>query len=75
MTYHKNSNACICHYCGKMKPLPKKCPQCGGNHIRHFGAGTEKLEEAIKAMFPENKIERMDFDTIKRKGSLAKILC
>lgn len=74
MTYHKNSNACICHYCGKMKPLPKKCPQCGGNHIRHFGAGTEKLEEAIKAMFPENKIERMDFDTIKRKGSLAKIL-
>lgn len=74
LTYHKESNACICHYCGKTMPLPAVCPECGSRYIRHFGVGTEKLEEEIKKYFPYINTERLDFDSTKRKGSLEKIL-
>lgn len=74
MTYHKGEDACICHYCGKNVRLPKTCPVCGGNRIRHFGMGTEKLEEEINKLFPDARTDRLDLDTIKRKGSLERIL-
>ena len=69
MTYHKGAKRLICHYCGKTKRLPDLCPVCGSNKIRHFGAGTEKLELDTKRMFPDARVERMDFDTTRRKNS------
>lgn len=74
LTYHKAQNAAVCHYCGKMEPLPNKCPECGSKYIRHFGTGTEKVEEITLEMFPEYSIERLDLDTIKLKGSVDKII-
>lgn len=69
MTYHKGAKRLICHYCGKTKRLPDLCPVCGSNKIRHFGAGTEKLELETKRMFPNARVERMDFDTTRRKNA------
>lgn len=69
MSYHKEADALICHYCGKRKRLPKRCPDCGSSLIGRFGAGTEQLEEKAKELFPELSIERLDLDTAKRKGS------
>ncbi len=74
LTYHKAENAAICHYCGKMEPLPKVCPECGSKYIRHFGTGTEKVEEYTLNMFPDYSAARLDLDTIKVKGSIDKIL-
>jgi primosomal protein N' (replication factor Y) (superfamily II helicase) len=74
LTYHKESNRMSCHYCGYFEAVPKTCPTCGSRYIKFFGTGTEKVEEAVKEYFPEATTARLDLDTIKKKGSLNKIL-
>lgn len=74
LTYHKAGGQAVCHYCGYHEPAPNKCPECGSKYIRYFGSGTEKLEEAVSDLFPEYAAERLDLDTVKRKGELARKL-
>ena len=74
LTYHKEDNQMSCHYCGHAEPVPKVCPECGSRYIKFFGTGTEKVEEAVKEYFPQATTARLDLDTIKKKGSLNKIL-
>lgn len=69
MTYHKNVSKLVCHYCGRTKNQPKICPSCGSKKIKEFGAGTEKLEEEIKELFPKAKVIRMDSMTAKDKST------
>ena len=63
LTYHKSSNALVCHYCGKKSPLPGKCPKCGSKFIKYIGAGTERVEETVRKMWPDAKVSRFDIDT------------
>ena len=74
LTYHKAQNEAICHYCGFREKVPGLCPACGSKYIRHFGTGTEKVEEAVREIFPEYSVERLDMDTAARKGSIDRIL-
>lgn len=74
LTYHKAGGQAVCHYCGYHEPAPNKCPECGSKYIRYFGSGTEKLEEAVSDLFPEYAVERLDLDTVKRKGELTRKL-
>ena len=74
MTYHKAQNQAVCHYCGHKEPVPTTCPVCHSGMIRHFGAGTEKVEEFAKEAFPDAAIDRLDMDTAKGKGSIDRIL-
>ena len=74
LTYHKTGGQAVCHYCGYHEPAPNKCPECGSKYIRYFGSGTEKLEEAVSDLFPEYAAERLDLDTVKRKGELTRKL-
>ena len=74
LTYHKAENKGICHYCGYREDIPTTCPACGSKYIKHFGAGTEKVEEMAAEAFPQAVIDRLDMDTTKRKGSIEKIL-
>ncbi|WP_075841180.1 primosomal protein N', partial [Clostridium perfringens] len=68
MTYHNNGYL-VCHYCGNTEKMPKLCPKCGSNYVKHFGVGTEKLEEAVHHYFKEAKVLRMDVDTTRKKNS------
>ncbi len=74
MTYHKNQNYLTCHYCGYSQKNLKTCPECQSHYIKHFGIGTQKVEEEIHDIFPDASILRMDFDTITAKNSHQKIL-
>lgn len=74
MTYHKGAGALICHYCGRRTKMPKICPDCGSSLIGRFGVGTEQVEEKAQELFPDAVIERMDLDTVKKKGSIEAIL-
>lgn len=74
LTYHKAGGQAVCHYCGYHEPAPNKCPECGSKYIRYFGSGTEKLEEAVSDLFPDYAAERLDLDTVKRKGELTRKL-
>lgn len=67
MTYHKYKDLLICHYCGRTHIRKKTCENCGSTFIKEFGAGTEKLEEEAKKLFPHANIFRMDADTISNK--------
>ncbi|MBE6007923.1 MAG: primosomal protein N' [Lachnospiraceae bacterium] len=68
-TYHRSTDSLVCHYCGKRAAMPKVCPECGSKCIRHFGTGTQKIEQEIKRTFPEARVLRMDKDTTARKHS------
>lgn len=74
LTYHKSRDEAVCHFCGYYEKIPTVCPECGGKYIKHFGTGTEKVEEATKDIFPQYVVERLDLDSTKKKGSLDKIL-
>lgn len=63
-----------CHYCGHEEPIPNRCPNCGGNKIRYYGTGTQKVEEELRELYPQARILRMDVDTTRRKGAHEQIL-
>ena len=69
LTYHKVENKLKCHYCGEEYQIPRECPQCGSKNIKYIGAGTQKLEEQIKEIFPMASTIRMDIDTVSKKNS------
>ena len=74
MTYHQAEQRLICHYCGLERDTPSTCSSCGGEYIYFVGAGTEQLEEALRAMFPGARIARLDRDATRKKGTLRKTL-
>ena len=79
MTYHMTSagrtdGKLRCHYCGREMTPPTVCPECGGRHIRYFGAGTQKVEEEVLKMLPDLPTVRMDYDTTGTKDGHGKIL-
>ena len=74
LTYHKDREEAVCHFCGHSVKIPAVCPDCGSRYIKYFGTGTEKVEEMAALAFPEAAIDRLDMDTARRKGSTDKIL-
>lgn len=74
MVYHISNNLIQCHYCNTVKTSPKGCPNCGSVKLKYFGTGTQKVEDELEFYFPEIKIERIDSDSINKKGALSRIL-
>ena len=74
LTYHKYKNHLHCHLCGYKKYLPHKCPGCGSDQLVLEGYGTQKIEDELDVLFPDAKIERMDFDTTRRKQGYEKLI-
>ena len=74
LTLHQSANAYQCHYCGFSRPATAACEACGSDKIKRLGLGTEKVEEAVAALFPPARIARMDRDTTQRKGAIVGML-
>ncbi len=76
LTYHMvgGDGKLHCHYCGYMTDTPSTCPECASKYIRFFGAGTQKVEDELKKLFPNVTVARMDVDTTSGKEGHAKIL-
>lgn len=74
MTFHRQRNSLLCHYCGFEQPPLQKCPMCAAPAIRYQGLGTEKLQAEIIQKFPSKVTQRMDSDTMQRPGSHQKVL-
>lgn len=73
LTQHNNGKL-MCHYCGYTVPMIEKCPECASKYIGGFKAGTQKVEEYVKSIFPQARVLRMDADTTKTKDGYEKIL-
>ena len=74
LTYHQYKNQLNCHYCGHKEAVPVACPACGSSNIRTIGYGTEKIEEDLKLLFPEARIQRMDLETTRSKYAYQNII-
>ena len=74
LTYHKHSNLLKCHYCSFTTAPVGSCPSCGSNRLKMLGFGTEKIEDDLGMIFPENVIKRLDLDSTRNKNAYEEIL-
>jgi primosomal protein N' (replication factor Y) len=74
LTYHRQRDVTLCHYCGYEQAPPARCPQCGQAEVRYQGLGTEKLQSEIEEKFPGYVLRRMDSDSMRRRGSHERVL-
>lgn len=68
LTFHKAKNKLTCHYCGTTYPVLQTCAACGNHQFVQKNFGTEKIEELVAEAFPDARIARMDYDSIKGKN-------
>ena len=74
LTYHKGLNKLTCHYCGYTCGVPPRCPACGEAELVQRGFGTEKVEDAVRGLFPDAAVARMDLDTTRARSAYEHIL-
>ena len=74
LTLHRQFNQLQCHYCGAVYQVPVECPNCGGTELQTHGYGTEKIEAAVRDIFPEARISRMDLDTTRTRNAYERII-
>lgn len=74
LTYHKIGNKMRCHFCDYQAPPPQSCPECRSLELKFGGMGTQLVEEALEAQFPDVPVCRMDMDTTRGKGAHTKLL-
>jgi primosomal protein N' (replication factor Y) len=73
-TYHRRARQLVCHYCGSTRPVPERCPACGEATLEPVGAGTERVEERLRELFPGVAIDVLDRDSARRPGGPAALL-
>ncbi|MBS0194024.1 MAG: primosomal protein N' [Proteobacteria bacterium] len=74
MTVHGGGRTLLCHHCGARRPAPRACPDCGGLGLTPQGNGTERIEEALAARFPQAALLRVDRGTTRHREGLEKHL-
>lgn len=81
LTYHERTHELVCHTCNtryRVRAYPAQgsaCPKCGSRYLAKMGLGTQQVEDALRALLPEDvPVIRMDADTTRTKGSHQKLL-
>jgi primosomal protein N' (replication factor Y) len=73
MVYHQDKQRLICHRCNHRAVPPPACPACGGG-LNYFGAGTQRVEEEVKHLFPRARVLRWDQDAVRKAGGHQRLL-
>lgn len=74
MTLHAGRRQLICHHCDHTTRVPLQCPSCAAPELKPQGQGTERLEEALAAHFPEVPVLRIDRETTRRRDAFEQLL-
>lgn len=74
LTLHKGKNRLICHYCGYTTHAETICVHCRSTELAPVGFGTEKVEEELRTLLPDARIQRIDSDTAADKKKFISIL-
>jgi primosomal protein N' (replication factor Y) len=74
LTYHSRQDMLQCHRCGYKRKGIQACPECGSARVKHFGAGTQRVQSELEAAFPRVQTLRWDRDTTRGKGAHDAIL-
>jgi primosomal protein N' (replication factor Y) len=73
-TLHRRQRVLLCHYCGSTHPVVTTCPKCAQESLEPIGAGTERVEEQVRSLFPDVPVDVLDRDAAQRPGGAAAIL-
>ncbi|MFO0725657.1 MAG: primosomal protein N' [Myxococcota bacterium] len=74
LTHHKSEGALVCHYCGRREPLEQACVSCRATAMKPYGAGTERVLEAVQGAAPDARVLRLDRDVTSKVGALEEVL-
>jgi primosomal protein N' (replication factor Y) len=74
LTLHAGRRQLRCHHCDYQTRLPEACPVCGAGDLWPQGQGTERLEEALVAQFPDVPVLRVDRETTQRRDAFEHLL-
>jgi primosomal protein N' (replication factor Y) (superfamily II helicase) len=74
MTLHAGRRQLICHHCELTARVPAQCPSCASPDLKPQGQGTERLEEALTAHFPDVPVLRIDRETTRRRDAFEQLL-
>ena len=74
LTLHAAWRKLVCHHCDLQAPVPSVCPACGSPELKPQGQGTERLEEALTALFPQTPVLRIDRETTRRRDAFEQLL-
>ncbi len=74
LTYHARNHRLMCHYCGYSEPFTDLCRHCGEKQVRFSGSGTQRLEDALSAAFPQARLLRLDTDAAASRVSFENAL-
>ena len=74
-TLHRYPPHLLCHHCLHSHTVFKACPKCQTpDSLLEVGTGTERIEEALQAQFPEYTVVRIDRSVTQKKGQLSALL-
>lgn len=74
LTFHLATRTLRCHYCGRVLRALSTCPGCGGVELRPYGPGTQRVEEAVRSLFPGVAVARADRDALSHRGAHARLV-
>jgi len=74
LVFHRHTAKLMCHHCDYVADIPFQCPHCTANLLAQRGFGTEQVVAEVETLFPAARLDRMDLDTTRRKGSHQDIL-
>ena len=70
MTVHAHGRRLQCHHCGQRRPAPAACPDCASLALQPQGSGTERIEEVLRARFPDVPLLRIDRGNTRGRDAL-----
>lgn len=75
LTLHRHQvGVLLCHYCEYTRRAPEACVRCKGPRVRQFGIGTQRVEDAVKELFPGARVARLDRDSVATKDAHSRIV-
>lgn len=69
LVIHYKKQALRCHHCGYQRRLLSQCPSCKTATLKPLGLGTERVEQTLRLLFPQQKIVRLDRDSTQQKDA------
>lgn len=73
LVFHRDRRALLCHRCDFRHSPLQACPECHGP-LDYFGAGTQRVEDEVRSLWPRARVMRWDQDSIRGQGGFARML-
>ena len=74
VTYHRDRDRLLCHYCGERRRAPDICPECGHRRLAFYGIGTKAVADEVQRLHPGAPVARWDRDAVRSARDYEKAL-